>query len=138
MSTKPAAVGFVVYLVASGTMLGAKAAPPPDGDAKNAELAKLAPQLEEVYRDIAQAVKEFDRQRFDPQAIIEQVGRDPEKLCNWTRDNVALLPYRGALRGPTGVLMERAGNSLDRSLLLAELLRSVGYEVRLANARLNK
>jgi len=135
----PAAIGLVVCFFASSAIVGAAAAPPPaEADARKTELAKLAPQLEDVYREMAQAVKEFDRQRFDPQAIIEQVGRDPEKLCDWMRDNVALLPYRGALRGPTGVLMERAGNSLDRSLLLAELLRSVGYEVRLGNAKLTK
>ncbi len=74
----------------------------------------------------------------DRAAIIEQVGRDADSLFRWVRDQTNLLPYRGALRGPVGVLMDRGGNSLDRSLLLAQLLLSAGYQVRLANAALPK
>jgi hypothetical protein len=41
------------------------------------------------------------------------------------------------LRGAAGVLMDRMGNSLDRSLLLGDLLRSAGYDVRLAHTSLS-
>ena len=39
--------------------------------------------------------------------------------------------------GPAGVLMDRMGNSLDRSLLLAEVLRRIGATVRLAHGTLD-
>src|SRR5947207_753763 len=42
----------------------------------------------------------------------------------------------GELRGAAGVLMDRCGNSLDRALLLAEMLRTVGFEARLARGEL--
>jgi rhodanese-related sulfurtransferase len=53
-------------------------------------------------------------------------------------DQTRLVPYRGALRGAVGVLMDRQGNSLDRALLLAELLRKSGHAVRLARATLTE
>ena len=95
-------------------------------------------ELEQAYTGLEKTVRELPRDRFDPQAVIEAAGREADGLFAWVRDNTAPLPYRGALRGSAGVLMERAGNSLDRSLLLAEILQSAGYEVRLANATLTK
>ena len=47
---------------------------------------------------------------------------DPQKMLDWVRDNTRLVPYEGSLRGALGVLMDRNGNSLDRSILLARLL----------------
>src|SRR6185312_14039863 len=54
----------------------------------------------------------------------------------WVRDRTMWLPYQGELRGPVGVLLDRGGSSLDRALLLAELLRLSGQTVRLAHAML--
>ena len=52
------------------------------------------------------------------------------------RDETTWVPYQGALRGAVGVLMDRKGNSLDRALLLAALLRTAGYNVRLSHTQL--
>jgi hypothetical protein len=81
---------------------------------------------------------EIPRGTFEPQAVVEKVGRDPGKLFEWVRDETLWVPYLGELRGPTGVLMDRVGNSLDRSLLLAELLQKAGHTVRLARASLTE
>ncbi len=81
---------------------------------------------------------EVPRGTFDPKAIVEKTGRDPAKLFEWVRDETLWVPYQGELRGPAGVLMDRVGNSLDRSLLLAELLRLAGHKVRLAHASLTE
>ena len=72
----------------------------------------------------------------DETAILAEVGDDPAALLNWVKTNTQLIPYRGVLRGPRGVLMDHSGNSLDRALLLASLVQSAGYDVRLANATL--
>ena len=64
------------------------------------------------------------------------VGKDPEALRRWVVTQTRWVPYRGCLRGAIGVLMDRRGNHLDRSLLLAELLAQSGSEVRLARASL--
>lgn len=106
------------------------------GDPTTAPASPAA--LNELYDRMEAADRRLPRDSFDPQAIIESVGRDPHKLFEWVRTNTVLLPYRGALRGSAGVLMDRGGSSLDRALLLAELLESTGSEVRLANATLTK
>ena len=86
------------------------------------ELEQAAQKLAKLSDGLEEAVKEIPRDTFDPKAIIKKVGEDPEKLFEWVRDHTFWVPYRGSLRGPTGVLMDRLGNSLDRSFLLAELL----------------
>jgi len=97
-----------------------------------------AEMLERAFRALEAISAEVPRGTFDPQAIVEKAGRDPAKLFEWVRDETLWVPYLGELRGPAGVLMDRVGNSLDRSLLLAELLRRAGHKVRLAHASLTE
>jgi hypothetical protein len=70
--------------------------------------------------------------------MLEKTGKEPEKLLAWVRDQTYLVAYRGLLRGPMGVLMDRLGNSLDRALLLQRLLIVAGHEARLAQVRLDE
>lgn len=77
------------------------------------------------------------RDTFDVAAVAQQVGPDPSKLRDWVATHTRLVPYRGVLRGATGVLMDRVGNSLDRSLLLASLFKASGVPARLARAQLS-
>jgi hypothetical protein len=97
----------------------------------------MADRLEAALQALAAAAGQIPRDTFDVQAVVNRVGRDPGQLFAWVRDETALAPYRGLLRGARGVLMDRVGNSLDRSMLLAALLRSAGHEVRLARASLS-
>jgi hypothetical protein len=92
--------------------------------------------LENSFRAIEDGEKGSPRDRWDPDYVVQHLGRDPEVLFEWVRDNTWWIPYRGVLRGPTGVLMDRLGNSLDRALLLATLLQKAGHTVRLAHAEL--
>ncbi|HUU22157.1 MAG TPA: hypothetical protein VM389_06430, partial [Phycisphaerae bacterium] len=101
------------------------------------ERARRVDRAERLLNALEAADREMARDTFEPQATIEKVGRDPEKLFEWVRDSTCLVPYQGSLRGPVGVLMDRQGNSLDRSLLLAELLRLAGHTVRLARGVLS-
>jgi hypothetical protein len=103
-----------------------------------ADLKRLADEMERGFKALEAAAREIPRDTFDPRAVINEVGQDPAKLLRWVRDHTFWVPYRGSLRGPIGVLMDRLGNSLDRSLLLAELLRTSGPELRLAHAELTE
>ena len=107
-------------------------------DWSSEELKQTVDKLERLFNALEEAMEELPRDTFDPNAIIETVGKDSIKLFEWVRDNTYLVPYRGSLRGPIGVLMDRLGNSLDRSLLVYELLRLGGHKVRLAQGTLSE
>jgi hypothetical protein len=98
---------------------------------------EMADALEKRVKLYAAVDRDMPRDTFDPEFVVRQVGKDPEALFAWVRDNTAYIPYRGALRGAVGVLMDRGGNSLDRSLLLARLLQLAGHQVRLARGQID-
>ena len=93
--------------------------------------------LERAFAVLDKAAAAIPADTFDPLAVVTKIGAHPDELFAWVRDNTRWLPYRGALRGPVGVLMDRGGNSLDRSLLLAEFYSHTGTTVRLAHANLS-
>lgn len=94
--------------------------------------------LERVFPIVEKMAQDIPRDLFDLEAVIAAVGRDPDTLFKWARDNTYLVPYRGILRGEKGVLLDRLGNSLDRAMVLQALLRSAGHRVRLARGRLTE
>ncbi len=93
--------------------------------------------LDTIIYELEGAEEKGAEDIYDYQAVIREVGEDPVKLFEWVRDHTFWVPYRGLLKGAEGVLMDRLGNSLDRSLLLADLLDSAGYRVRFAHAGLS-
>lgn len=100
------------------------------------QLRTAADKVEQTIHEFEAVDRELPRDSFDPLAIVNQVGRDPGKLAAWVREQTSWVAYRGILRGPVGVLMDRLGNSLDRSLLLARLVQLSGMTSRLAHASL--
>lgn len=105
----------------------------PGGEKISAALGEL----ESMYEQLEEWGDDLDKKSFSPEALADEVGSSKEALYHWVRDNTLLVPYRGTLLGPRGVLMGRVGNSLDRALLLNELLYEAGYEVRLARSTLS-
>src|SRR5581483_8941313 len=99
---------------------------------------QAAVQLRNSMQAIEDGERDGPRDRWDPQYVVDQTGVDRNALVAWVRGNVTWVPYQGALRGAVGVLMDRQGNSLDQSLLLAELLRLAGHETRLAHGALSQ
>lgn len=98
--------------------------------------ARAVGQLQNSLLAVEDARHQAPRDHWDPQYVVDTVGIDAKDLYAWVRREIRWVPYRGALRGPIGVLMDRNGNSLDQSLLLAALLHAAGHEVRLAHAEL--
>jgi hypothetical protein len=76
------------------------------------------------------------RAEFDPATLAKHLGKEPEAHFKWVRDHTWWAPYRGLLRGSQGVMLDRVGSSLDRAVLLGDLLRRAGYNVRLAGTEL--
>ena len=115
---------------------GAKVGDDEPYDAKALE-ARLRSQRQ-AFRFAERLLALVPRETLDVAAVLDSVGRDPDKLLSWVVTRTSWVPYRGMLRGARGVLMDRVGNSLDRSLLLAALIGKAGHEVRIAHALLDE
>ena len=94
--------------------------------------------LERSLQALAAGDSASPRDRWDPEYVSDQLGRNPRAIIRWVRSHTNWIPYRGVLRGPAGVLLDRQGNSLDRALLLAAILAHAGDTVRLAHGELTR
>lgn len=103
----------------------------------DAEAARVTGALEATAEALDALVAETPRATFEIQALSDWIGDvTPLGFRVWIEQNTRLLAYRGTLKGASGAFEELAGNSLDRSLLLAALLGTKGVEARLARATL--
>lgn len=100
------------------------------------DLGAISKDLGDLTDLIVAQAAELPRADFDPAALVKTVGTEPQALFEWVRDHTWWAPYRGLLRGAKGVMLDRVGNELDRTVLLGELLRRAGHTVRLAHAKL--
>lgn len=123
---------WLMLLILTSTTLPVWAA-----DNKKIQSAIFSSTSLSLQQEIQAAGDRVDRKYFDFDAVINDVGRDPHELFKWVKSNTKPLPYTGVLKGAWGVLMERQGNSLDRSLLLVKLLERAGYKAELSNSTLN-
>jgi hypothetical protein len=74
---------------------------------------------------------------YDLEGVALSLGPDPNDLAKFVKADIAYRPYWGALKGEHGVLLDRVGNALDQSLLLAGLMERQNLNVRIAIARLD-
>jgi hypothetical protein len=70
-------------------------------------------------------------------ALADSLNDDPMAAFALVRDSTGFDPYAGELRGPYGTLAARAGNSLDRALLLKRLLDVMLVPSRLVRGTLD-
>jgi len=83
--------------------------------------------------------EELRRPELDPSDLVgkaAELGGDPARIFAFVGGEVAFEPYQGLLRGPRGTLVCRAGNSLDKSLLLNAMLSASGRRSRLVKGTL--
>jgi hypothetical protein len=100
----------------------------------------IADELERRLAILQQMRDELPKPLLDASDVVTSMGKDkptPQALFEWVRDQTYWVPYRGVLRGEPGVLLDRQGNSADRSILLYGLLRACKHEARLARAKLS-
>ena len=69
-------------------------------------------------------------------AVLSSISEDWEAPFHFVRDMIEYVPYSGAVRGETGVLASRGGNSLDQALVLRAMMRVRGHRTRLARGDL--
>lgn len=66
-----------------------------------------------------------------------KIGNDPQAIFSYVQEQIGYEAYSGALRGARGTLLARAGNSVDRALLQAALLKAAGHKTRFAVGKLS-
>lgn len=106
-------------------------------DADQARFDSLDRDMRRAYSAARVILQDLPHDVFSVAARQGAIGTNADALFAWVRDETRWIPYRGTLRGPQGVLMDRMGSHLDRSLLLAALLESAGHSVRLAHTALD-
>lgn len=127
------AVAFLMILSSGGAVPAVVAAAAADAKPPNAS-AELALGAYAILDEQAH------RPGADPSDIPYMAGKlgfDANRIFAFVRDETRLEPYRGMLRGARGVLAGRAGNSLDRALLLQALLTESGIPCRLMQGKLS-
>ncbi len=63
--------------------------------------------------------------------------RGPQQIFDWIDDNISFEAYSGAMRGPEGTLVDRAGNAADQALLAADMLIAAGHDLRFVTGQLH-
>jgi transglutaminase-like putative cysteine protease len=97
----------------------------------------VSERLKRIYAALDVVNSKIDRSLFEIDALADRLGSDPATIFHFVRDEIRYEPYVGVLRGPLGTLLCRAGNSLDRSLLLAALLQKAGLTTQIASGTVN-
>lgn len=103
--------------------------------------AQTPPEPAVLFANLEQALAEAPKADFEVAAALATLGNpgevSVESIYDFVQGSIGYVPYRGALKGPAGVLMDRAGNSLDRALLLKALLEANGNRAIVAHAVLD-
>ncbi len=92
--------------------------------------------IDEMTVALKKTRAEVDRSSFDPSALVDHLEYETQPAIEFVRDSIVYQPYAGTLRGVTGTLRAGAGNSLDQSMLLANLLKTAGLDARIVRATL--
>lgn len=62
--------------------------------------------------------------------LAAQLNKDPVKIYNWVRNNVAFIPSYGSIQGSDMTLQNKHGNAFDTASLLIALYRAAGIPAR--------
>jgi hypothetical protein len=90
----------------------------------------------EYQAAIGKLKSSIDYAQIDVGARQAKIGNDPQAISSYVQDRIRYEAYSGALRGARGTLLARAGNSVDRALLQAALLKAAGHRTRFAAGNL--
>jgi hypothetical protein len=96
----------------------------------------MVARMETAIERLEEARAKIDRRTFDIDARMDDLNFDPDEIIGFVTDDIAFEQYVGLLRGAEGTLMASAGNSLDQAVLLAGMLKDVGFDARIQRGTL--
>lgn len=99
--------------------------------------ASEAVDLGATWRRSQAIVGQLPDQDWLTTSLADHLEDDPLAAFAWVRDHIGFDAYAGELRGPAGTLTARAGDSLDRALLLQRLLARMVVPTRIVHGTLD-
>jgi transglutaminase-like putative cysteine protease len=120
-----------------GELGGGGTASPAPSPAASPQSPCVDPEVGDMIADLTAMGNAVPAAEIDVGARAKALPSDVPSIFAFVRDRVRLDAYNGAMRGPLGTLMGLAGNPTDKALLLAELLRDKGLQVRFARGTLS-
>jgi hypothetical protein len=149
---------LLVLLAAAGAALfyftqkglpakGAATAAPTAPSGTASSIATLSPEeKQQAYKVEVQALQDRLARLHSyldgfPKALtnvdaLAQTLTTPQAAFEYVRDHVAFEPYPGVMKGARATLLTHGGNSLDRALLLAAILKQNGVAVKISHGKL--
>jgi transglutaminase-like putative cysteine protease len=97
----------------------------------------VTPKPDDLAAHFDQWLSHVPADRYDMAAKAATFGPRASAALLFVRDRIRYEAYSGVLRGAEQTFLAGAGNSLDRSLLLASLLKLNGVTVRFASGHLS-
>ena len=92
---------------------------------------------DELVTKVESWIQHTPEVRYSLTARAGALGSGVEPAFFFVRDRIRYEAYSGVLRGDQQTFLTRAGNSFDRSLLLAKLLKLNGLPTRFVNGQLS-
>jgi len=123
------------FALAMPAIAAAPGAPPKSEEAKKALLQRHL-QAAQKWKSIIEGYVAATPAAQADMAALADVLPNPKSVFEFVRDQVALEPYPGAMKGAAATLITRGGNDLDRALLLGTLLSMQGVDVQIAHGQL--
>lgn len=96
----------------------------------------VEPTVDSINARLKESASRLSAADYDPVALAKSLDGDYMASFEFVRDRIRYEAYSGVLRDSDGTLAARAGNSLDRSRLLAHMLQADGVRTRYASCEL--
>jgi len=110
---------------ASSAAAAPTAATTPPTQARQQLYDKQVASLDRWTAAVDERINQLPAAATDVAALARSLSQ-PQAAFAYVRDNIALEPYAGVLKGAQATLATRGGNDLDRALLLVQLLQNEG------------
>jgi hypothetical protein len=124
--TVRASITVLCLLVLAPTKLALAA------DTGNPDRIQVDSELASALVDnLERLISQIDRSQFEIEPLLDRLSYDEQEIIAFVSSEIAFEEYPGTLRGATGTLQSRAGNSLDQAILLGKLLKDAGLDARI-------